>query len=219
MLPPISGLEGLDIGCGEGSNTRKLANWEPECAASIFAPTFIRHAAKPRPRSAGHRFRNWRRAVAAFADDSFDFVTAFMSLMDMPEPRTGAQRGVPRAAAGRLFCSFPSRTPASRRLRKVLRNGDGSVRAVEVAGYFTASTATWKTLVVLHAARRGRERVAARSRGPVSPHAEFMGEILCQAGFQSGVWRAVGIGEVVRVPTWRTPASRAVSAHPGSTRS
>ena len=25
MLPAVSGLDGLDIGCGEGSNTRKLA--------------------------------------------------------------------------------------------------------------------------------------------------------------------------------------------------
>jgi hypothetical protein len=26
MLPPVRGLCGLDIGCGEGSNTRELAN-------------------------------------------------------------------------------------------------------------------------------------------------------------------------------------------------
>ncbi len=25
MLPPVRGLDGLDIGCGEGSNTRRLA--------------------------------------------------------------------------------------------------------------------------------------------------------------------------------------------------
>ncbi|MDR6856240.1 methyltransferase domain-containing protein [Variovorax guangxiensis] len=27
MLPPVRGLRGLDVGCGEGANTRQLARW------------------------------------------------------------------------------------------------------------------------------------------------------------------------------------------------
>ncbi len=44
MLPPVSGLSGLDIGCGEGSNTRELARRGARMRAIDIAPTFIRHA-------------------------------------------------------------------------------------------------------------------------------------------------------------------------------
>ena len=41
-LPPVAGLKGLDIGCGEGSNTRKLAERGARMTAVDIAPTFIR---------------------------------------------------------------------------------------------------------------------------------------------------------------------------------
>jgi SAM-dependent methyltransferase len=44
ILPPVSGLCGLDVGCGEGSNTRKLARLGARMHAIDIAPTFIRHA-------------------------------------------------------------------------------------------------------------------------------------------------------------------------------
>src|SRR5215475_10808487 len=44
MLPDLRGLRGLDIGCGEGANTRKLARLGARMQAIDVAPTFIRHA-------------------------------------------------------------------------------------------------------------------------------------------------------------------------------
>src|SRR5215475_515002 len=44
ILPPISGLHGMDVGCGEASNTRKLARLGARMHAIDIAPTFIRHA-------------------------------------------------------------------------------------------------------------------------------------------------------------------------------
>src|SRR5262252_11018362 len=44
MLPPISGLRGLDVGCGEGANTRALARLGAKMCAIDLAPTFIRYA-------------------------------------------------------------------------------------------------------------------------------------------------------------------------------
>ncbi len=43
MLPPVDGLAGLDIGCGEGTNTRQLARRGARIHAIDIAPTFIRH--------------------------------------------------------------------------------------------------------------------------------------------------------------------------------
>ena len=44
MLPPLSGLHGLDVGCGEASNTRELARLGARMHAIDIAPTFVRHA-------------------------------------------------------------------------------------------------------------------------------------------------------------------------------
>ena len=35
MLPPVRGLRGLDIGCGQGSNTRQLARLGRRCMPSM----------------------------------------------------------------------------------------------------------------------------------------------------------------------------------------
>src|SRR5438132_10310408 len=86
MLPPIGGLHGLDVGCGEGSNTRELARLGARMDAIDIAPTFIRHAqgteaSDPR----GIIFQVADALFLSFADNSFHFVTAFMSMMDMPD--------------------------------------------------------------------------------------------------------------------------------------
>jgi 2-polyprenyl-3-methyl-5-hydroxy-6-metoxy-1,4-benzoquinol methylase len=44
MLPDVEGLEGLDIGCGEGHNTSSLAR-RGACMTGVdISPTFIRYA-------------------------------------------------------------------------------------------------------------------------------------------------------------------------------
>ncbi len=84
-LPPVAGLDGLDIGCGEGSNTRKLAEAGGSMVAVDIAPTFIRHAQEAEaaaPLGIDYRFGDG--TALPFPDAKFDFATAFMSMMDMP---------------------------------------------------------------------------------------------------------------------------------------
>src|SRR3954469_17190337 len=81
FLPDVSGLFGLDLGCGEGTNLRLLA---PRCASIVgldLSPTFLRHAKAAAPevpyvQASGQEL--------PFAPEVFDFVVASMSLMDMP---------------------------------------------------------------------------------------------------------------------------------------
>lgn len=85
ILPEIEGLRGLDIGCGEGTNTRSLAGRGGHMTGLDIAPTFIRHAreaesADPR----GIDFHVGSASALPFADESFDFATAFMSFQDLP---------------------------------------------------------------------------------------------------------------------------------------
>lgn len=140
MLPPIAGLDGLDIGCGEGSNTRALAGLGARMQAIDVAPTFIRHAlameaADPR----GIGFRSGDAMALPYPDTNFDFATAFMCLMDMPD-QGRALREAHRVLRLGGFLQFsilhPCFVPPH---RKVLREADGRVRAIEVAEYFAAT--------------------------------------------------------------------------------
>jgi ubiquinone/menaquinone biosynthesis C-methylase UbiE len=137
MLPPIAGRSGLDVGCGEGSNTRQLARRGARMQAIDIAPTFIRHAqAAEAADPLGIVFQVADGQALPFADGQFDFVTAFMSLMDMPA-QDRALSEVQRVLRPGGFLQFsilhPCFAPAH---RKVLREPDGKVRAIEIAGYF-----------------------------------------------------------------------------------
>jgi ubiquinone/menaquinone biosynthesis C-methylase UbiE len=87
MLPDVRGLCGLDIGCGEGHNTRLLAKRGASMTAADISETFIRHAQRAESKSPlGIRYHLASAHHLPFADEAFDFATSFMCLMDVPEP-------------------------------------------------------------------------------------------------------------------------------------
>jgi SAM-dependent methyltransferase len=146
MLPPIDGLEGLDIGCGEGSNTRQLARWGAKMTAVDIAPTFLRHAQDSETADPlGIRYQLGDSMALPFADASFDFATAFMSLMDMPNQHAvlGQAQRVLRPGGFLQFsilhpCFVPPR-------RRNIRDAEGVPRAVEVADYFEETNGAVET--------------------------------------------------------------------------
>src|SRR5437867_11370843 len=86
MLPKVEGLTGLDIGCGEGHNTRLLAKRGARMTAIDIAEVFIAHAQEAeRETPLGIDYRVASAVDLPFADAAFDLATAFMSLMDIPE--------------------------------------------------------------------------------------------------------------------------------------
>jgi ubiquinone/menaquinone biosynthesis C-methylase UbiE len=86
MLPDVAGLRGLDIGCGEGHNTRLLAQRGAAMTALDISPTFIRHARQAeREQPLGIDYQIASGAELPFRERTFDFAVAFMSLMDMAE--------------------------------------------------------------------------------------------------------------------------------------
>jgi len=137
MLPAVRGLCGLDIGCGEGANTRDLSRLGAVMQAVDVAPTFIRHAEdEERASPLGIRYHVADAMELPFAERSFDFVTAFMSLMDMPDPAKAvseAQRVLRPGGFLQFSILHPCFVP---RHRRVMRGEAGSVRAIEIAGYF-----------------------------------------------------------------------------------
>ena len=84
MLPSVEGLAGLDLGCGEGANTRAVAELGARMTGVDIAPAFIRHAQELEMQTPlGVEYSVCNAEALPFPDASFDFVTAFMSLMDM----------------------------------------------------------------------------------------------------------------------------------------
>ncbi|MSP76194.1 MAG: class I SAM-dependent methyltransferase [Rhodospirillaceae bacterium] len=139
MLPPIRGLVGLDVGCGEGANTRQLARLGAKMQAVDIAPTFVRHAqASEEAEALGIVFQLGDGMDLPFAEGSFDFATSFMALMDMPD-QARVLREIHRVLRPGAFLQFsilhPCFVPP---YRKTLREPDGRVRAIEIGGYFEA---------------------------------------------------------------------------------
>jgi SAM-dependent methyltransferase len=137
LLPPVEGLRGLDIGCGEGANTRELARLGATMHGVDVAPTFIRHALEAeRAKRLGIAYLIADGTELPFAGATFDFATAFMSLMDMAD-HGRALREAARVLRPGGFLQFsilhPCFVPPHRR---VLRAPDGTTRAIEVGGYF-----------------------------------------------------------------------------------
>jgi ubiquinone/menaquinone biosynthesis C-methylase UbiE len=137
LLPDIAGKKGLDVGCGEGHNTRCIAERGAQMSAIDIAPTFVRHAAQ----TEGSDPLGIRYAVASalelpFADGQFDFATAMMSLMDMPSHERALSESYRVLRAGGFLqfsiahpCFFPPH-------RRLVRGANRDAYAVEIGRYF-----------------------------------------------------------------------------------
>jgi SAM-dependent methyltransferase len=84
MLPPVDGLRCLDLGCGEGHNTRLLAARGADVVALDISEVFIEATSKIA--DSGTRYIVGDGALLPFVSAAFDAVTAFMSLMDVADP-------------------------------------------------------------------------------------------------------------------------------------
>jgi ubiquinone/menaquinone biosynthesis C-methylase UbiE len=137
MLPPVDGLSGLDIGCGEGTNTRHLGRLGARMHAIDVAPTFIARARETEAREPlGITYEVADAQALPFADGRFDFATAFMSLMDVPDTRAALAEAYRILRAGgflQFSIMHPCFAPPHRR---VIRDAAGTAQAVEVARYF-----------------------------------------------------------------------------------
>lgn len=168
MLPGVEGMAGLDLGCGEGHNTRLLAGRGARMFAIDVAPTFVRYARdEERSHPAGIRYAAASAQSLPFRDAAFDFATAFMSLMDMPEPHA-ALREAWRVLRPGGFLQFSIMHPCfDPPYRKLLRDSQGFAYALEVGGYFADTQGRidqWLFSAASPAAKAARFPVVADTR-------------------------------------------------------
>jgi len=135
-LPEVHGLRGLDVGCGEGYNTRLLAGCGAAMTAIDISEVFIRYAAQI---PAGRHEVDYGIASAVrlpFAEATFDFATGFMSFMDIPEIEDVLQE-VARVVKPAGFVQFSITHPCFDTAHRVhIRDAQGLTSAFEIGGYF-----------------------------------------------------------------------------------
>ncbi len=137
MLPNAAELAGLDIGCGEGHNTRLVAKLGARMTAVDIAAVFIGHAIRAEidePLKINYLLAS--AVELPFADASFDFATGFMSFMDVPETdRVLAEAW--RVLRPGAFLQFSITHPCfDTPHRRNVRDAQGRTYAIEVGDYF-----------------------------------------------------------------------------------
>jgi ubiquinone/menaquinone biosynthesis C-methylase UbiE len=126
MLPDVRGQAGLDVGCGEGHNTRLVAHRGARVVAVDLSETFLKAAIEvERLEPRGIRYRVGDAEGLPLHDASFDFVTAFMSLMDTPHPERALAEAA-RVLKPGGFLQFSITHPCFQHLR-VLRKGEPAI--------------------------------------------------------------------------------------------
>ncbi|MFQ6162103.1 class I SAM-dependent methyltransferase [Sinorhizobium meliloti] len=87
FLPSISGLDVIDFGCGEASNTRRFAAMGARMTGIDLSEQMIRHARaieEQQPLGIHYAIKSYSQNTG-FEDASFDAVVSTMALMDGPD--------------------------------------------------------------------------------------------------------------------------------------
>lgn len=84
MLPDVKGLEGLDVGCGEGHNTRIITEKGALMTGIDISEKFIKHAhQKENKDPLNIKYLVGSGLNLPFGNNIFDFCISTMALMDM----------------------------------------------------------------------------------------------------------------------------------------
>ncbi len=143
MLPDVTGLRGLDVGCGEGHNTRIVAQRGARLTALDIAGRFVRYAQEQEVlEPLGITYLRASAVEIPLANASFDFVMATMSMMDVPE-QDRAIREIARVLKPGGFFQFSILHPCFMTPRfKWVLDETGQRVAMECGDYFSAEQGT-----------------------------------------------------------------------------
>jgi ubiquinone/menaquinone biosynthesis C-methylase UbiE len=138
MLPDIKNLKGLDIGCGEGYNTRITAKKGAKLVAIDISDVFISSAKETELQDPlGIIYETESATTLPYLENDFDFAMATMSLMDIPETEKAIAEAFRVIKPGGFFqfsithpCFFVSKW-------NWVRNEEGIKTGLIVEEYFT----------------------------------------------------------------------------------
>lgn len=142
FLPPLAGLDVIDFGCGEGTNSRKFAQQGARVSGLDVSARMLEHAREAEradPLGIDYRLGSYSER-GSFADGSFDAVLSTMALMDGPDI-AGAMREAYRLLRPGGFIAFSVLHPCF--ITPGLRwekDADGRTTGLVVSRYFDRGT-------------------------------------------------------------------------------
>jgi SAM-dependent methyltransferase len=137
MLPDVRDKVGMDIGCGEGHNTRLLAHRGARLSAIDLATTFLRAAIEvERVEPRGIRYRLGDAEALPCHDASYDFATAFMSLMDVAHPERAIREAARVIRPGGFFQFSITHPCFQTRRMELVHDESGDVDGITSRDYF-----------------------------------------------------------------------------------
>lgn len=158
MLPDVNSLSGLDVGCGEGHNTRLLAERGARITGIDISRTFVRYAREAEQgQPLGIDYELASAVALPVESASFDFAVAFMSLMDIPETELVLAEIFRVLRPGGFFQFSITHPCFDTPHRENLRDETGCTYAIEVGDYFRGREGEVEEWL-FHAARRRSER-------------------------------------------------------------
>jgi ubiquinone/menaquinone biosynthesis C-methylase UbiE len=140
MLPSIKGMVGLDLGCRDGRNTEVLVGMGAQMFAVDSSLSLLKEAAeRESQRPKGVMYQHAYAASLPFEAESFDFVTAFMSLMEIADFEAALAESYRVLKPGGFLqfsiCHPCFHTPGW----ECLFDEEGQVNGVRCQGYFESS--------------------------------------------------------------------------------
>lgn len=161
MLPAVAGLHGLDVGCGEGHNTRLVSRQGAHLTALDIARRFVGYARDHEAQEPlGITYLHASAVDLPFIDAGFDFVMATMSMMDVPD-QDRAIREVARVLKPGGFFQFSILHPCFMTPRfKWVLDDEGRRVAMECGDYFKTEQGTIQEWIFGSAPEELKERFA-----------------------------------------------------------
>ena len=140
MLPDIRNLKGLDIGCGEGYNTRIAAKNGGIMMAIDVSKVFITSAKESEKlQPLGIEYQIASAIDLPFPDEDFDFAIATMSLMDIADTEKALSETF-RVIKSKGFFQFSITHPCfSISDLEWVRNDEGKKIGLIISDYFKRS--------------------------------------------------------------------------------
>ncbi|MBN2154609.1 MAG: methyltransferase domain-containing protein [Candidatus Lokiarchaeota archaeon] len=136
MLPDVQGLSGLDIGCGEGLNTRAIQKLGANMVAIDISEKFIQYAREWEHKDPlGIEYKVASAVSLPFENDAFDFTIGTMSLMDIPEYDKAIAEAFRVTKPGGFF-QFSITHPCFNLGNEWIHDKEGKRKAKVVSGYF-----------------------------------------------------------------------------------
>lgn len=161
MLPNVTGLRGLDVGCGEGHNTRLVAQRGALLTALDIADRFVRYAQEQEAREPlGITYLRASAVELPFPDAGFEFVMATMSMMDVAD-QDRAIHEVARVLQPGGFFQFSILHPCFMTPRfKWVLDEEGRRVALECGDYYKSEQGTIEEWIFGSAPEELKERFA-----------------------------------------------------------